>query len=639
MNILLFIFAILPEILAAPLASNSLILSRMPVAPAPPNYQAAVLEEWIPSGTTYSISQNWTTGCTNLPTDGKLQPDWFYGFNAWMLCRALPPGSSTSVRPANTVVGRLSEAGVWSQVSNLGSTFVNGSSLHSLVMPALDLAYIIGGGVPPQPNYLTIAIISTAQILGTINSTNNMFETVLYNNSVVVLANPPPPVSGGGTTAPAVITNSIDLSNIDAIYPKPTGWSIVNALSIPETQQVVWFMISSPKPSIVRFNISAPLLNETFGPPPKAGAGAIQFTLLSGRYEQAGFTVYLGNGSHIVSNTIVGLRTKAGYKIIAHAPPGWNYNSMIARYLISPSSPTPVATATITASSTVSITPSVSLSGTPGSSVSPTVSVTPGSSVSPTVSVTPGSSVSPTVSLTPSVSVSPTVSTTPGSSLSPTVSLTPSTSVSSTVSVTATISTTPTPSVTQTPSQTPTQTPSQTPSQTSTQTPSQTPSQTSTSSTTPTASITPTPTPTTTHTLSITSTPTPTSTISSSGTPTPSILPLENALSASQSGNSPSSPNSIVGIAIGSCFVGMALVGLYITFRRKNKRRSMPVSNWGPHGKIHANRITGPTTEISHNPSMQQWRQSSNPSLTQAPSFRKIEPVHTKKTFEPVIIN
>jgi len=638
MNILLFIFAILPEILAAPLASNSLLLSRMPVAPAPPNYQAAVLEEWIPSGTTYSISQNWTTGCTNLPTDGKLQPSLPYLTDAYVLCRNLMPGASPAVQPAPIVLGHLNESGIWSHVPyDFGAVFPNGTALHSnmvVISPSASLIYILGGGTLTQPNHMTGFMLNNPGYnMGTYQTTSNMFEFVLYNNSLNILANPPAN-GGSGTAAPAVITNTIALGQGIPV-PISTGWSIVNALSIPETQQVVWFMISSPKPSIVRFNLSAPLLNETFGPPPKAGAGAIQFTLLSGRYEQAGFTVYLGNGSHIVSNTIIGLRTKAGYKIVAHAPPGWNYNSMIARYPISTPSPTPVATV----SPVASITPSVSLSSTPGSTVSPTVSDTPVVSVSPTISLIPSASLSPTVSTTPGSSASPSISDTPGSSVSPTVSLTPSTSISSTVSVTAAISTTPTPSVTQTPTQTPSQTPTQTPSQTPTQTPSQTPSQTATSSTTPTASITPTPTPTTTHTLSITSTPTPTSTISSSGTPTPSILPLENALSASQTGNSPSSPNSIVGIAIGSCFVGMALVGLYITFRRQNKRRSMPVSNWAPHPKMHANRMTGPTTEISHNPSMQQWRQSSNPSLTQAPSFRRLEPVHTKKTFEPVIIN
>jgi hypothetical protein len=115
--------SLLPIVFAAPLASNSLILSRLPVSAAAPSqvtYQTAVLEEWTLSANGNSLAQTWNTTCTNLPTDGKLQPGLPYLTDAYMLCRALPRGTSTAVSPAVTVIGRLSEAGTWSMVSEFG---------------------------------------------------------------------------------------------------------------------------------------------------------------------------------------------------------------------------------------------------------------------------------------------------------------------------------------------------------------------------------------------------------------------------------------------------------------------------------------------------------------------------------------
>ena len=237
--------------------------------------------------------------------------------------------------------------------------------------------------------------------------------------------------------------------------------------------------------------------------------------------------------------------------------------------------------------------------------------------------MTPTVSITPTVSMTPTVSVTPTVSMTPTVSITPTVSMTPTVSVTPTVSMTPTVSITPTVSVSSTTTQTPTQTSSQTP----------------TSSSSPTSSITSTPTPTTTQTLSITSTPTPTSTLSTSKTPTSSVIPLIDSISTGGYVNTPSNPSSVAGIAIGSCLGGMAIVGLYMKMRRQVRKRNTPVSNWAPHGKLHTNHMSGLTTEISYNPNIEKWRQTSNPTIVQNASIRRIEPTSTKKTFEPIIIS
>jgi len=611
---------LLPCVMALPLASNSLILSRMPAvagAPAQPVYRAAVLEEWTSGSTGYTLAQTWNTTCTNLPADGKIQSSVPYLTDIYMLCRALPAGSGTAVLPATTVLGRLSEAGTWSMVTEFGSVFANGSSLHSLmVVEPENIMYMIGGGIGPQPNFLVAGNISNGRTLGTWPSSNNLFELVLYNNSINVLGTPPAN-GGSGTVAPPSITNTISLAN-GGPYITPTGWSITSALSIPETQAVVWFMVNVPKPSIVRFNISSPLSNETFGPPPKAGAGAVQFTLLTGRFEQTGFTIYLGNGSHIVSNTLTGLRTKAGYKIVAHAPPGWNYNSAVARFPLTPAvSPTPTATATATAtvSTGATISPGASVSPSPTTSYSNSPTVTQ-SAVSPTSSVVASASETPTVSATPTVSQSPTPSVTETPTVTKSSDVTPSMSITPTPSITSTPSATPSPSVTPTPSIT--STPSATPS----------PSVTPTSSVTSTASVTPT--------SSMTATP------SNTGTPTTSstssVIALANAIPGG-SAATPSGAPSNIGIAVGSCVGGMVFAAVVISMRSYYNRRKALTNKRTPLGRLHVNRMSpGPMMEISHNPAVQSWRQSHNPSLTASMSMRRIETTHTRKTFDPVII-
>ena len=630
------ILCLLPVVFAAPLASNSLILSRMPVsvsAPSQVTYQSAVLEEWMQNANGYSLAQTWNTTCTNLPTDGKLQPSLPYLTDAYMLCRAVPRGSATTVSPAVTVLGRLTEAGVWSMVTEFGSTFPNGTALHSLmVIEPEHTMYSVGGGLAPQPNHLTALNISSGKVLGTYQNTNNMFELVLYNNSLNVLANPPP-ASGGGTASPAVITNTISLAN-GGPYIMPTGWSISSALSIPETQGVVWFMISAPKPSIVRLNLTVPLLNETFGPPPKAGAGAAQFKLLSGRYELRGYTVYLTNGSHIVSNTIAGLRTKSGYTIVAHAPPGWNYNSMVARQpLVTGPSPTPTPSPTLSPSPTVSVTvmPTIVASVSPTLSISYSVTPTTSPGMSTTFTTSPGTSVTPTMS--PSISETPTIShsATPTISASisfnPTVSFSPTVSVSYIVSVSSTVSISPTVSITPTVSISPTV------SITPTVSISPTVSITPTVSISPTVSITPTASYTSSSTVSLTQTPTISWSSTPTVTPTGSTQALVNGISAGGSAQTPINTISTTGIAIIAALGGILGTIIVFVISRRYRKRTNPMSYRTPKAKTFTNRMERPmhTIEISNNPAVQQWNQSASMSV------RHLNTARPKRTFEPVV--
>ena len=604
------LLCLLPVVFAAPLASNSLILSRMPAsvsAPSQVTYQSAVLEEWMQNANGYTLAQTWNTTCTNLPTDGKLQPSLPYLTDAYMLCRAVPRGSATTVSPAVTVLGRLTEAGVWSMVTEFGSTFPNGTALHSLmVIEPEHTMYSVGGGLAPQPNHLTALNISSGKVLGTYQNTNNMFELVLYNNSLNVLANPPP-ASGGGTAAPAVITNTISLAN-GGPYIMPTGWSISSALSIPETQGVVWFMISAPKPSIVRLNLTVPLLNETFGPPPKAGAGAAQFTLLSGRYELRGYTVYLTNGSHIVSNTIAGLRAKSGYTIVAHAPPGWNYNSMVARQPLV-TGPSPTSSPTLSPSPTVSVTvmPTIVASVSPTLSISYSVTPTTSPGMSTTFTTSPGTSVTPTMS--PSISETPTIShsATPTISASisfnPTVSFSPTVSVSYIVSVSSTVSISPTVSITPT------------------------------VSISPTVSITPTVSYTSSSTVSLTQTPTISWSSTPTVTPTGSTQALVNGISAGGSAQTPINTISPTGIAIIAALGGILGTIIVFVIGRRYRKRTNPMSYRTPKAKTFTNRMERPmhTIEISNNPAVQQWNQSASMSV------RHLNTARPKRTFEPVV--
>ena len=140
--------------------------------------------------------------------------------------------------------------------------------------------------------------------------------------------------------------------------------------------------------------------------------------------------------------------------------------------------------------------------------------------------------------------------------------------------------------------------------------------------------------------MTITSTPTPTSTstLSTTQTPSPSFVALVNGISAGAKGTEPAGPPSSVSIAVGSCIGGMVLVVVAMTIRSHLNRRRALTTRWAPHGKPHSNRMNpGPTLEISHNPAVQSWRQSSshNPSLTAAMSVRRID----RKTFGPVTID
>ena len=112
-----------------------------------------------------------------------------------------------------------------------------------------------------------------------------------------------------------------------------------------------------------------------------------------------------------------------------------------------------------TATATISATPTIT--GTPSITATPTITGTPSITATPTLTGTPSITATPTITGTPSITATPTITGTP--SITPTVSATPTItgtpSVTATVSVTPTITTTITPSATHTGGRTPTATP------------------------------------------------------------------------------------------------------------------------------------------------------------------------------------
>ena len=457
MLLLSFLFLI-TQTLALPLQQTSLLTLRTWLPPrgtgggnvAPPApYGPLVLEEW--NGNT--LLQQWNAPCaltgmsTEQWTEGRLNPRYPWGDQAWFLCRNVPINSSLATNPAPVDYVYLSEDGslnTWVEEP----LYPNGTNLLNVIpywdeAQSLNVFYLLGGGAsasgpisPARPAQARIRVdtgpgqppdAQGALLANSIGITINQLR--ILNKTLYG-----PGLFSGSTGIPGPTIFQIGAENS---LPTGTRNPVTNIPNFPLVLSVwtdpfstVWWRTGINRTAYLARYDNSDGSDLVFALPPSASAGTlggVSWSILSGRQEGTDFAVYLTNTSHIVKNTLNGLTNGVPYQSVVQAPSGWRYLSAHAR---NPNIPSPSATATATASSSATATStssaSASATSTATTSGSPSATASPTATSCSTLTATPTASSSASASTSASATASRNPDISPQASPSVTPSATPS---------------------------------------------------------------------------------------------------------------------------------------------------------------------------------------------------------------------
>jgi hypothetical protein len=441
-------FLFLYTVIALPLQQSSLISIRTLATPRtaggnqppPLTYGPLILEEWGANG----LIQDWVASCT-LPglstetwTEGYLSPRYPYGDQVWFLCRNVPVNSSLSTNPAPVRYMYLSEEGLLNMCVE-DFVYPNGTNVLNLIpysdtVQGINVFYLLGGGTtangptsPARPAIPRIRVDSgfcspadtEGSLLGfpqgiTINQLR-ILDTTLYGTGLFQS-------SSGGTPSPTIFQ-----IGAEGVLPTGTRNPTSNIAGFPLVLSVwtdplspIWWRTGFNRTAYVALYNNSDETDSIFPVPPAASAGTlggVTWKVVSARKEGAELAVYLSNSSHIVKNTLIGLKNGLPYQQVLQAPSGWQYLSVHAR---APNIPSPTATPTATATSSPSA--SSSASSTASSTSTSTSSPTTTSTGSATTTSSASSSPLPTNFVIPTLTASMTASPSSSSSASTTSS-------------------------------------------------------------------------------------------------------------------------------------------------------------------------------------------------------------------------
>lgn len=388
---------------ALPLQPTSLITLRTtnPPSPggnqAPTLYKELVLEEWS-SSTPPELLQSWSPSCT-LPglssevwTEGRLSSRYPLGDQVWFLCRNVAVNSPLSTNPAPVRYMYLTEDGFLNTCIE-DFLYPNATNLLNIV-PYTDTAqginvfYLLGGGTsgsgptnPARPAQPRIRVDSAqcapadteGSLLGfpqgvTINQLR-ILDRTLYGTGLFTS-------SSGGAPQPTIFQ-----IGAEGVLPTGTRNPTANIPGFPLVLSVwtdpfsgAWWRTGLNRTAYVALYNNTDSTDRVFAPPPSSSAGTLggsSWSVVTARYEESDFAVYVSNTSHIVKNTLKSLQNGQPYQPVVQAPQGWRFLSAHARNLQIPT-PTPTATAT----SSVSATATATASATTTSSASVTATAT-----------------------------------------------------------------------------------------------------------------------------------------------------------------------------------------------------------------------------------------------------------------------
>lgn len=437
--------------IAVPLQLTSLITLRtvnLPPGgggntPPPPPYGPLILEEWDSMNT---LLQSWTLPCT-LPglsteswTEGYLSPRYPWEDQVWVLCRNVPVNSSLSTNPAPVSLVSLDEQGTVSTWAE-ETFYANGTNAVNLIpywdeVQGLNVFYMLGGGTPPgngpssgptKPAQARIRVDTGQGVPPDVQGGLLSSVTGVTINHLRILNHTLFGLGSYGTSTTSLPVayriGSLGILPEAARTPTTTMPLVSPVLSVwTDPHGSSWWHTALNRTGYLGHTENGMLQEFLLPPSVSSGTlGGVSWSIATGRQEGTEFAVYLTNKSHIVKNTLNGLKSGLPYQPVLQTPPGWRYLSAHAR---NPSLPTPSATATATATASSSSSASASTTATPTSSTS--TSSSPSSSASPSATACPTATGTSSPSSTSTPTASPNTQTSAGASPSNSPSTTPS---------------------------------------------------------------------------------------------------------------------------------------------------------------------------------------------------------------------